>query len=129
MVYRKYTKVNIYIFFCYNKDLNDIMLYHNIICLEQYSWRTSIAHRIRNLLRRTSEHIAIIYFRIFAAFCLFLNLKEYDKYLSYHTYSYIDYITMHFPNMFSLDNDMILVHRKLGQKLITLENCINFHNM
>ena len=50
-------------------------------------------------------------------------------YLSYHTYSYIDYITMHFLNKFSLDNDLFLVHRKLGQKLITLEDFINIHNM
>ena len=93
------------------------------------SINTSIAHRIRNPLRRTSEHIAIIYFQIFTAFCLFLNLKEYDMYLSYHTYSYIDYITMHFLNKFSLDNDLILVHRKLCHKLITLEDFINLHNM
>ena len=90
---------------------------------------TSIAHRIRNPLRRTSEHIALISFRIFTAFCLFLNLKEYDIYLSYHTYSYIDYITMHILNKFSLDNDLILVHRKLCHKLITLEDFINLHNM
>ena len=35
---------------------------------------------------------------------------------------------MHFLDKFSLDNDVILVHRKLGQKLITLENCIKLHN-
>ena len=90
---------------------------------------TSIAHRIENPLRRTSEHIAIIYHRIFTAFCLFLNLKEYDMYLSYHTYSYIGYITMHFLNKFSLDNDLILVHRKICHKLITLEDLINLHNI
>ena len=49
-------------------------------------------------------------------------------YLSYHTYSYIDYyITMHFHNKFSLDNDVILVHREIGQKLITLEDFNNLH--
>ena len=46
-------------------------------------------------------------------------------YLSYHAYSYIDYIAMHFLNKFSLDNDVILVHQKLGQKIITLEDFIN----
>ena len=46
----------------------------------------------------------------------------------YHRYSYIEYIIMHFLNKFSPDNDVILVHRKLGQKLITLEDFINFHN-
>ena len=95
------------------------------ICM--YMYNTSIAHRIGNPLRRTSEHIAIIYFRIFTAFCLFLNLKKYDMFLSYHTYSYIRYITMHFLNKFSLDNNLILVHRKLAQKLITLEDLINLH--
>ena len=94
---------------------------------------TSIAHRIKNPLRRTSEHIANNIFSnlniIFTAFWLFLNLKEYDIYLSYHTYSYIIYITMHFLNKFSHDNDLILVHRKLGQKLITMEDFINLHNM
>ena len=93
--------------------------------MSKYS--TSIAHRIRNPLRRTSEHIAIIYFRIFAAFCLFINLKEYEMYLSYHAYSYIDYITMHFLSKFRFDNDVILVPRKLGQKLIALEDFINLH--
>ena len=29
---------------------------------------------------------------------------------------------------FSLDNDVILVHQKLGQKLIALEDFINLHN-
>ena len=48
-------------------------------------------------------------------------------YLSYHTYSYIDYITMHILNKFSLDNDLILVHQKLCHKLITLEDFINLH--
>ena len=46
---------------------------------------------------------------------------------SYHIYSYIEYIIMHFLNKFSLDNDVILVHQKLGQKLITLEDFINLH--
>ena len=45
----------------------------------------------------------------------------------YHRYSYIEYIIMHFLNKFSLANDVILVHRKLGQKLITMEDFINFH--
>ena len=49
-------------------------------------------------------------------------------YLSYHTYSDIDYITMHFLNKFSLYNDVTLVHRKLGQKLITREDFNNLHN-
>ena len=35
---------------------------------------------------------------------------------------------MNFLNKSSLDNDMILVHRKLGQKLISLEDFINLHN-
>ena len=35
---------------------------------------------------------------------------------------------MLFINKFSLDNDVILVHRKLGQELITLEDFINLHN-
>ena len=49
-------------------------------------------------------------------------------YWLYHTYSYFDYITIHFLNKFSLDNDVILVHRKLGHKLIILEDFINLHN-
>ena len=73
--------------------------------------------------------LQIIYIQIFTAFWLFLNLKEYDIYLSYHIYSYIIYITMHFLNKFSHDNDLILVHRKLGQKLITMEDFIILHNM
>ena len=36
---------------------------------------------------------------------------------------------MHFLNKFSLDNDVILVHRKLSQKLITLEDFFNLHNL
>ena len=36
---------------------------------------------------------------------------------------------MHFLNKFSLENDVILVHRKLGRKLITLEDFINLHNI
>ena len=35
---------------------------------------------------------------------------------------------MHFLNKFSHDNDVILVHRKLGQKVITLEHFISLHN-
>ena len=35
----------------------------------------------------------------------------------------------HFLNKFSLDNDAILVHRKLGQKLITLEDFDNLYNI
>ena len=35
---------------------------------------------------------------------------------------------MHFLDKFGLDYDVILVRGMLGQKLITLENCINLHN-
>ena len=35
---------------------------------------------------------------------------------------------MHFLNKFNLDTNVISVHRKLGQKLITLKDFINFHN-
>ena len=38
-------------------------------------------------------------------------------------------ITIHFLNKFSLENDVILVNRKLGRKLITPEDFINLHNM
>ena len=42
------------------------------ICEQSYSYTTSIAHRIKNSLRRTSEHIAIIY--------IFLNYLKMDFY-------------------------------------------------
>ena len=36
---------------------------------------------------------------------------------------------MHFHNKCSLDNDVILTHEKIGQKLISLEDFNNFHNV
>ena len=58
----------------------------------------------------------------------FLSCIHYDNILLIFALEY-RYISMQFPNKFSLDNDAILVHRKLGQKLISLEDFINLHNM
>ena len=52
-----------------------------------------------------------------------------SEFYAYHIYSYFDYIIMHYLYKCSLDNDVILVHRKLGQKLITLEDFNNLHNI
>ena len=50
----------------FSLPLYDIQLKHNemlYFCLHHF---TSIMHRIKNPLRRTSEHISIIYFQTFA---------------------------------------------------------------